>query len=86
MLTLEEVKRFAFQMHLDKAPGVDGFYTALFFSLKNFWQLIEDEVFRSCASWSNRKQFPSKLSDINVTLTTTAKCVGNECIGDLFFH
>lgn len=39
--TEEEVRRALFQMHPEKAPGVDGF-SAMFYH--KFWGLIKDDV------------------------------------------
>lgn len=40
--TGEEIRLALFQMHPDKAPGIDGF-SALFY--QKFWELIKDDIY-----------------------------------------
>lgn len=42
-LTAEEIKRVAFQMHLDKSLGPDGINPTFFFFQK-FWDIVGDSV------------------------------------------
>ena len=55
LLSLEEFTKAIKQMHLDKAPGPDGFNPSFY---QRFWPLLWNDVFQTCSTWLNMNVIP----------------------------
>ena len=51
----EEFQREIFQMHPDKAPGLDGNNLGFY---QRFWNLIGSVIFTSCVDWMQNLSMP----------------------------
>lgn len=60
-----EFKRAIKQMHLDKAPGQDGFNPAIY---QKCWEIVGGGIFQNGVQWLNRGEFPVDQNDTNVEL------------------
>jgi hypothetical protein len=77
-ITREELKEALFQMHLDKAPGPDGFNPAFY---QHFWDLCGSDIFKAAKDWLERGYFPSSLNETNICLIP--KCDNPASMKDL---
>lgn len=63
--TEEEFKQATFQMHSDKAAGLDGLNPAFY---QRFWDLCGNDIFTAKCSWLHEGSFPEHLNNTNVVL------------------
>ncbi|KAK2438202.1 hypothetical protein QL285_023013 [Trifolium repens] len=77
-ITKEELREALFQMHPDKAPGLDGFNPAFY---QHFWDLCGDDIFAAAKEWLDRGFFPSSLNETNICLIP--KCDNPTVMKDL---
>ncbi|CAN0915437.1 hypothetical protein LINGRAHAP2_LOCUS29133 [Linum grandiflorum] len=54
-----------FSMHLDKAPGPDGFNLGLY---QKFWHLVGGHITASCRAWLDRDELPSYIQHMTIVL------------------
>lgn len=54
--TIEEFKEVLFQMHPDKAPGLDGFNPAFY---QHTWNLCGPDIFHTACKWLEQGMFPT---------------------------
>lgn len=63
--TIEEIRMALFQMHLDKAPGVDGFPASFY---QKFWSVIKDDVCEEILNFLNNDQLDINLNKTQMIL------------------
>ncbi|XP_057796787.1 uncharacterized protein LOC131012797 [Salvia miltiorrhiza] len=61
----EEFSSAVAQMHPDKSPGPDGFNPKFY---QKFWNVVGEDVYRSCCDWLTTGTFPPTLNNTLVTL------------------
>lgn len=75
--TEDEVRRALFQMHQDKAPGMDG-YSALFY--QRFWEVTKVDVCKEILNFLNHDMLDSELNVTQIILLP--KKAGTLSVGD----
>lgn len=66
----EDIKEALFQMHPDKAPGLDGMH-ALFF--QKFWNIVGSEIVQFVLNWWKDGRDLSEVNKTCVVLIPNAK-------------
>lgn len=75
---LFEFKDAAFNMHIDKSPGVDGLNPIFF---QKFWPTIGQPIFDECMKWVAAGSIPTMVNDTIIALIP--KCQNLEDMKDL---
>ncbi|CAN0874830.1 Transposon TX1 uncharacterized 149 kDa protein [Linum grandiflorum] len=54
-----------FSMHLDKAPGPDGFNPGFY---QKFWPLVGEQILSCCRAWLERGELPDQIRETTIIL------------------